>query len=66
MDAAAPLDPAIIDAIGSILGKGGSAASVILAYFGYRIFKAVQAYLDRFLTILERLEKHLPPEGKVP
>ena len=69
----APVDPQIVDAIGQILGKGGSAASVILAYFGYRIFRAivvfladVKSYLDKFYYILDRLDRHVHPDNSRP
>jgi hypothetical protein len=67
------VDPAVVDAIGQILGKGGSAASVILAYFGYRIFRSIAVFLekavdrlDKFYYILDRLDRHLHPDASVP
>lgn len=64
----APLDPALIDALGQVLAKGGSAATLILAYFGWRIFRAIVSflgsalqYMERLYSILDRLDKHLGP-----
>lgn len=69
----APLDPQTVDALGQILGKGGSAASVLLAYFGFRIFRAIvtflgeaKAYLDKFYWILDRLDRHMHPDQSTP
>lgn len=67
------LDPATVDAIGQILAKGGSAATFLLAYFGWRIFKAVSTFLekaidrlDKFYYILDRLDRHIHPDASAP
>lgn len=67
------IDPQTVEAIGQILGKGGSAASVLLAYFGFRIFRAIvtflgeaKAYLDKFYWILDRLDRHIHQDISTP
>lgn len=69
----APLDPLTVEQIGGILAKGGNAATLLLAYFGYRIFTTVRGFLSKFLerldqftAILDRLDRHISAAANLP